>query len=316
MANKFRISFLSCFIITLVITLASLVLRTYNMLTGFDISTGNFDATAARTAWLVLIMVTVILAAVVLILLRRLDGLRVLYDDIPTIFSSAFMIIVLIAYATNAVVSAVNGTHTGVALAFSIISAILGLASAVFFVCIILKSPKAENLRSAFAVVCVVFCCSLAFFLYTENDLFATSPIKILHIASVMASAFFFLGECRIALNRTLWGLYIAVGFLALVLTATDAISCLIYIPAKGTEEIGSSAYAFLIFAFALYIFSRILAIYLLNAKNVKGLLAVFDKSTERLDKSVPETDEEENEPEQLHFEIEKSETSTEENAN
>ena len=303
MTNKARITYAVSLIVSLVLAVAAAALRTYVLLTSFDEGTGNFDPTPFYDAFLILIAVSVLLVIIPLILLRSMNDLRVRHDDVPSIFASAFTTVALVMYAVYSFIQVAQGTHSGMPLVFSIISAVTALASVPYFVCSLSGVKASEGTRSVFATLNVLFGCMLAFFFYTENTLYITSPIKILHIASAMVIAFFFIGESRIALNRVIWNFYACVAFPAFIVTFADAVSCLIYIPVNTSEGIGASAYCFLILAYSIYIFARLLSVYLVNCKNASGLLSVFEASTKRA-----HAQDEEQSAEQLHIDIEDTE--------
>jgi hypothetical protein len=308
MTNKIKYSYVCSLIVSVVIAIAASALRASVLLTAFDDATGGFDPTPLYDAFLILLAVTVLLVIVPLVLLRTMNNVKVVYDDIPTIFASAFMLVSLVMYVIHTVIEAANKTHAGTsAFIFSLLSAVLALASCAYFVTVLLTKKPSPSSRSVLAVLNVLFACIFALFLYTENQFFITSPVKALHILSAVLIAFFFVGECRICLDRTIWNLYLCVAFPAFIITACDAVSCLIYIPVKTSEEIGSSAYCFLILAYSLYILCRLISIYLSNCKNAKGLLAVFDASTSR--KSNAEAID----SEQLSMDIDSASTKTEE---
>ena len=282
MTNKVKTTYAVSLITALVLAIAAIALRTYVILTSFDEATANFDATPFYDAYLILIAVSVLLVIIPLILLRSMNEVRVLRNDIPTLFSSAFCVLALAVYAIYSVIQVATGAYTGLSLAFSLISAACAIACCPYFVCTLAGARASDSTLSVFATLNVLFGCMLAFFLYTDNTLYITSPIKILHIASAMMIAFFFIGEARIALNRAIWNFYVCVSLIALIITSSDAVSCLIYVPVKSSEGIGASAHCFLILAFSLYIFSRLVAIYLVNCKDARGLLAVFEASSRR----------------------------------
>ncbi len=309
MTNKVKTTYAVSLITALFLTIAAIVLRTYVILTSFDEATSNFDASPFYNAYLILIAVSVLLVIIPLILLRSMNEVRVLRNDIPSLFSSTFCLLALVVYAVYSIIQVATGAYTGLSLAFSLISAICALACCPYFICTLSGAKVSESNLSIFATLNVLFGCMFAFFLYTDNTLFITSPIKILHIASAMMIAFFFIGEARIALNRAIWSFYVCVSLIALIITSSDAVSCLIYIPVKSSEGIGASAHCFLILAFSLYIFSRLVAIYLVNCKDARGLLAVFEASSRRA-----HADDEEDLAEQLHMNIEGEEQQKEEN--
>ena len=74
--------------------------------------------------------------------------------------------------------------------------------------------------------------------------------------------AFFFLGEARIALKRSIWALHTYITVMAVIASATLAIPNLIYHMAMNEAILGNSEHDFAALAIFLYALSRLIAIF------------------------------------------------------
>ena len=106
MTNKIKYSYVCSLIVSVVIAIAASALRASVLLTAFDDATGGFDPTPLYDAFLILLAVMVLLVIVPLVLLRTMNNVKVVYDDIPTIFASAFMLVSLVMYMIHTAIEA------------------------------------------------------------------------------------------------------------------------------------------------------------------------------------------------------------------
>ena len=303
MLKKTRISYSVALILSLLSAIAAAAIRIYMLFSEYDSALGHFAPDSAlNTAFCVLIITAAVFFITPCIIIMKEQRLRTVYTDLPTVFSSAFLSVVLFLFAVFVLIETFSSEKTGAAFAFSLLSSLFALLSVPYY---ILRICNAKIKHEAFLLLSlfpVLFGCSLAFSFYFDSSMYMNSPIILLHQASAMFIAFFALGECRIALNRVLWGLYTFVGLIAFILTFADSLPLIVYIPKAETVTSGSIVSYFLIFAFSLYIISRIFSVYSLNAKNAQSLISFFNKSYEAKTENAENATE--SAPEQLHIDL------------
>ena len=283
MLKKTRISYSVSLILSLVFAIGAAAIRIFMLFSEYDVSLGHFDSgSVLNTAFFVLIITAALFFIVPCIFIMKEQELRTTYTDLPTVFSSAFLSVVLFLFAVFVLIEAFKSEKAGAALVFSLFSSLFALLSVPYYIMRIFEFKPALKAVSVFSFFPVLLGCSLAFAFYFDSSMYMNSPITLLHQASAIFIAFFSLGECRVILNRVLWGLYTFVGFVSFILTFSDSLPLIVYIPSSEAVSYESTASLFLIFAFSLYIISRIFSVYSLNSTNAQSLISFFKTSYEK----------------------------------
>lgn len=308
MLKKTRISYSVSLILSLVFAIGAAAIRIFMLFSEYDVSLGHFDSESVlNTAFFVLIITSALSFIVPCIFIMKEQELRTTYTDLPTVFSSSFLSVVLFLFSVFVLIEAFKSEKTGAALVFSIFSCLFALLSIPYYIMRICEFKTESKLLSVFSFFPALLGCSLAFCFYFDSSMYMNSPIILLHQASAIFIAFFSLGECRILLNRVLWGLYTFVGFVSFILTFSDSLPLIVYIPKSEAVSYESTASLFLIFAFSLYIISRVFSVYSLNSRNAQSLISFFKKSYEA--KKAEDDVSIESEGEQLPLDLEGNES-------
>jgi hypothetical protein len=135
-----------------------------------------------------------------------------------------------------------------------------------------------------------------AILLYFDRSTQMNTPAKLLALATFLALAFVFLVECRhfaVAASPARRYLSLAIGFYFAI---TASVPNLIYTLLRGTELMLSSAYDFVLFAFALYFLSRLFE---MLPEDEKGTHCLVRKLAEEEPTAEEESAEEEAAPEE-----------------
>ena len=303
MLKKTKISYSVSLILSLISAIAAAAIRIYLLFSEYDSALGHFAPDSAlNTAFSALIITAAVFFIAPSIIIMKEQNLRTVYTDLPTVFSSACLSVVLLLFSVFVLIETFGTEKAGASLAFSLLSSLFALLSIPYYVLRICNVKIKDGTVSVLSLFPVLLGCSLAFSFYFDTSMYMNSPILLLHQASAMFIAFFALGECRITLNRVLWGLYTFTGLVAFILTFADSLPLIVYMPKAESVTYGSIVSYFLIFAFSLYIISRIFSVYSVNSRNAQSLISFFNKSYEA------KKEEEEaviaNEPEQLHIDL------------
>ncbi len=250
----------------LAITAAALlitVLRTVAIVNHLDVKNGYFAlGTGVHTAANILTLIAVAAALTAGPLLAGHLHVRHRAPHLTTIFSSAFLAFLLLAFAffhfceiaaefkgsgeasTQAVLS------SGIAIVFSLIGASGFVISAS-------SSAEYSAKKAISATFVVLFCLMYTMFLYFEPSLPLNADVKLLAQAALLSAALFFLYDARIALGRPRWAARAAVGLAAMVVTASAAFPNLIYYLLYRESVLETPVHDFLILGFFLYILAR-----------------------------------------------------------
>lgn len=264
-------------ILAIVLALSCVAIRTFLFFAEYDEALGHFaPLSLMNDAFNVLILVSIIAFIIPSVIMRKAKDIRVSYTDIPTLFSTAFLSIALLLFAIFVLIDASTLQKSGASLFFSVLCFIFALGSIPYYILRICTVKVKSEIYALLSIFPILLGCSFAFYFYFDNTMYMNSPVLILHQVAAMFIAFFALGEARIELGRVKWGLYIAVGLTAFTVTLADSLPYLFYIPAAQNVTYAKTAIAFLVFAFSLYIISRIFAIYALNSRDAEGLITFF----------------------------------------
>ena len=168
-----------------------------------------------------------------------------------------------------------------------IVTALFSVASLVHFALTALIESHSNSKRANFGLCTVAFLSLYAMYLYFSTELPINSPNKALDQMAYLFAAVFFLYETRLSFGREKWRPYIAFGFIASLISAYSSIPSLIYYVIEG--EVTQNSIYELILTFALFIFitSRLLLTGRLienkSSETVIALSAASDLRTEEI---------------------------------
>ncbi len=271
----YTVYLLSVSILALLIT----ALRTVAVINSLDVSSGYFAlGTGTHTAANILTAVAVVTSLTAGPLLAGRLEVKHRTPHLPTVFSSAFLAFLLLAFAFfhfceisaefrgGSEASTQTVLSSGIAIIFSVVGA---------FSFVISASSTAEY--SARKAICasfvVLFCIMYTMFLYFEPRLPLNADVKLLAQMALLSASLFFLYDARIALGRPKWAARAAIGLVSVVITASVSIPNLIYYLLYRESVLETPIHDFLIFAFGLYIFARMTSLTSRAPKPAEGFL-------------------------------------------
>lgn len=169
----------------------------------------------------------------------------------------------------------------------SAIFAILGIVH--IFLTALVESHSSTK-RAAFGLCTVLFLSIYTIYLYFSSEmppittvLPINAPNKIADQMAYLTAALFFLYEIRLSIGREKWRQYVAIGFIAAMVTAYSSIPTLIYYIAEGKVISNSIFEATLTFTLFLFIISRLLlAGYLIEDKESSAVSVLLAGADER----------------------------------
>ncbi len=264
--------------LALAASVAVTILRTIALFRHYDPSHGYFGSgkTPLAAASLSIVCALLFLSAI-FVLGRKLD-LRESELHLPSAFGASFAAFLLIAFAFFHLIEMVRvlrapGEAPIRPVLTSLLASIASLVGAVSFI-MTAAGERGVSARRAVSSCCVtVFCLSYTLYLYFETALPLNADVKIDAELALLASALFFLFEARIALGRTMWATRTALGLSALVLTAGASIPNIIYYIRRHTPVLETPIHDFLLLAFFLYIFVRLISVKSCGETAPEGLL-------------------------------------------
>ncbi len=265
MTAKTKKTYKTYLTLSLLLALALAVLRTVAVLRHYDGSLGYFEAGARLPEianLLTLLAFPLCLSAPFTLGGGRLKSAPPRFH-LPTVFSSALLAFLLIAFAalhvTEISAEIVSDAPTDPRAVFtSAVAALLSLLGTVSFV--LSASMGAEiSAKKAFSSSAVVlFALMYTIFLYFDTDLPINAPEKLLAQMTLLAIALFFLYETRIAIAKPMPAVRVGFGFLAMILSASSAVPNLLYYAANGVAVLETPVHDFLILGFFLYLAARL----------------------------------------------------------
>lgn len=170
-----------------------------------------------------------------------------------------------------------------VTLVVLILTSVVALLATVSFCLSALSNKHYSTKRAILSLSTVLFFSFYAVFLYFNTDLPINSPNKIIDQLSHLLAAVFFLYEARIAMGREKWKSYIAVGFIAALMSAYSAIPALITYAVRGWVTTNSIYEMALNLAVFIFITARVIQTgYLIADKPSATVNALVDSANAR----------------------------------
>jgi hypothetical protein len=140
-----------------------------------------------------------------------------------------------------------------------ILTVVLGLGTAVYFILNLLLEKHRTAARANLALLPIFFAAAYAGSLYFDTALPLNAPNKLCDQMAYLFIAAFFLYEARIPLGRAKWRGYIAFGFTAALISAYSSIPTIIYYIAEENMVSDSVYESILTLALFIYVLVRTL---------------------------------------------------------
>jgi hypothetical protein len=293
MNKKIKTAYLVSLSVSIVLALFAIILRSFLLLSQYDEAIGHFlYSSYLDDAFAILLLVSAVFLFITSIFMRGSEGIRVEFSDLPTLFSSAFLSIALFVFGIFILIDAGIMGKSGFSLFFSAAASLFAFLSIPYYILRLASASIKKDILTLFSFAPVIFGCALAFLSYFDSSAYMNSPTIVLNQISGIMIALFSLGESRVLLSRIKWPLYTAVGLTAFIVTVSDALPSLVFIPFSENASYGKIIISFTIFAFSLYIIARLFSIYALNSRDAKSLISFFKevfKKNEEGDEPAPE---------------------------
>lgn len=225
------------YLATLIIfILATVTLRTVALLIDFDPTTGNFGSKAVIKAADICVAVSCLFLSTYAITAEKDKKLIANFSTPATYVPTGAICTALAIFTIYGVKSLIKLNLPLSVLLKPAISArfifTVCIALAVFaiihFILTALVTRRGSVSRAAFGIFTVLFFALYASYLYFDTTLALNAPNKIVDQMAFLFTAIFFLYETRISLEREVWHLYIAFGFIAAALNAYSSIPSII----------------------------------------------------------------------------------------
>lgn len=288
------------------LALIATVLQCISLFTELEAGRGYFaDHAPVHLAVAVVLFVALVAFAVFAILLRRELSTPSYAGTLSVLFSAGLSAVSLIVYAIFTVLAFPRaGSIVGTLM---LIAAILACAAAVYFAFFLFPSSPQTTARGMLGLTFAFFSLLCAFILYFDMSAQMNAPAKLLSLLTFSLLTCYALGECRGLLGRQSPALQYLLTSLCLVLCLTSSVPNILYTLVRGKELALSTVYDFVLLAFGLYLFSRLLQMLPRELPVTHPLVRVFLRDDE--DEEDLEDDEEE---EDINEDEDEEETETE----
>ena len=255
----------------LFVALATVVLRSFALLTAFNPETMHFDNEIAISISSVIVALAVIGFLSYLIFGETERALVVKNDGAASYIPAGIVSTALTFIGAHNMYMCFTGGYN---MTVSILTFRLNLLLPMAFICGLLAFvsvgafflsifiEKNDSIyKSAFSLSIVFFLALYALLLYFDKNEHPTnSPNRFVDEMAYLSAALFFLFEARIPLGRTKWRGYVAFGLVATLLCTYSSIPAIILYFAKGGYTVSESIIeSILTLTLAVYILSRIL---------------------------------------------------------
>lgn len=260
MKNRARSPYLFCLIALPLVILTTVTLRSIALLSSYEPDIGRYANQTLSLVNGILLAATAGILAILGHEMKEMLAFKPSYHDLPSLFSGIFAAIALILFGITLPLGAIGESAYAVGLAF--FSGLMAIAGAALFILRAFDGRARSGLLAVLNLPLAVLGISYPLYLSFGSDFRINDPAVTMATVAWVLIAFFFLGEARIALDRTLWALHTYITVLAAIASATLAIPNLIYHPIKGEAILGNSELDFVALAIFLYTLARLLSIF------------------------------------------------------
>ena len=233
---------------------------TYELLSAFSPESGHFAKDVFSDIFLPLLYMVAIVAFLVFGILFRtsLAGRR--YKNVLSVlFASGFAALTTGVWLVTFLFDFFGETHTVPATVFGILLILLALAAIAYFILSATPSPS-HTYSVLLGMGVALFLLVFAFYAYFDTAFALNSPIKLLDQVAAIALMLFFLVETRFRLGGFSEAVLFPVGMVAFLLSASNAISALIYNAVEGRPLVIHMMHDFLFLGISIYVLTRLIS--------------------------------------------------------
>ena len=280
-----------------VLSVLTVILRCVALFTEYEQDRGYFGSKAPVNATvLILLAFGFVLFLTLGIVLRRELSTPSYVGTLSIFFSAGFSAVSLAVYAVFTIIAFVQ--TSGFISILMLLSALLALVGAVYFAFFLFPTPAETTARGMLGLSFAFFCLLSSFILYFDMSEQMNAPAKLFSLLTFVILTCYALGECRGLFGRQSPALQYLLTALGLVLSLTAAVPNILYTVTRGKELVLSTVYDFVLLAFGLYLFARLLQMLPRALPVTHPLLRVFLRDGEDEDEATEDEDEEEGEEE------------------
>lgn len=243
-----------------IVALITATLRTVALLTQYEPDIGRY---ASGTLSYAVAGILVAVSVALVILTHELRELFVAvpdYRELSGLFSGVFTAIALAFFAVTFPFDMAG--QLPFILFMAVLASLLALSGACLFAYRAFRPDAIGGAPAMLALPLSLLALPVAMALSFTTTLRIADPTVSMATVALVAVAFFFLGEARIALGRAKWALHTCMTVLAAIAAATHALPNLIYHAVRGNALLNNTALDFVMLGFFLYTLSRLVATY------------------------------------------------------
>lgn len=263
-----------------VLALIALILRAAALFTEYNKAAGYFTAgSVLHTAYLWVLAVSVALFLVFAIVCRKDIPTPTFRGSLSILFSSAFFLVTLAVSALSGFLS-IPAAEAGLPRFFWVISAAGALISLVYFG-LFFRRDQAQGVKHGLlSLAPAFFALFTAILFYFDRTVQMNDPAKLLHLATFLLLAGYFLGEGRGIFGRACRPLYYFFTATVLLFSASASVPNLLYNLIEGKILVLASVYDFVLLAAALYTLARLLQLLPYEYPSVHRMVQQFLQGT------------------------------------
>lgn len=257
------------------IALITCILQSISLFSEYDADRAYFSADApVHTAVTVLLAVGLVFFIGFAIGMRRELSTPSYAGTLSVLFSATLTCVSLTVFVIFTVIASMN--VTGLSAALMILGAIAGCVSIVYFAWFLFPVPAQTATRGMLGLSFSFFCLLAALVLYFDLSEQMNAPAKLLSLLAFAILACYALTESRGLFGRGSPALQYLLTSLGLTLSLTASVPNILFTLVRGQELVLSTVYDFVLLAFGLYLFSRLLQMLPRELPMTHPLIRVF----------------------------------------
>lgn len=250
--------------LALILTTVFLILctgfYTFELLSGYSPSSGQFEKGIFSDVFLPLIYMLALVAFAMFGFLFRtsLTG-RTYKNVLSVLFASGFGALVTLFWLISLLADFFSELHTGPSMIFGVLLILSAIAAVAYFVLCATPTPS-HTYAVVLGMGAALFMLAYAFYAYFDSTFALNSPIKLLDQISAIALAIFFLTETRFRFGAVTEAVFFPVGMAAFLLSASNGIGAIIYFLAEERPLVVDTMHDFLFLGLSLYVLARLIS--------------------------------------------------------
>lgn len=260
MTNKHKKALLFSAILAVpLLSVAAVVLRAIALFTAFDGKDYFLQSSPLPSAFLVLTLASAFVFLLFALIARKKLSIHIAErTELSILFSCAFLSVSLAVTIFVSILSALQTTGPYIPLFYALIAAFGAVSIGYFSYALRSLPPTRSTFRTYLSLAPCLLSLACAILLYFDQSTQMNAPAKLLSLAAFLFLACAFLVECRFYLSAPSPAMRYLTLAIAFYLSLSVALPNLIYTLTRGTVLSLSTVFDFLLFAFALYLLSRL----------------------------------------------------------